>query len=47
MRRVDGVKVTRLTPGDLFVCHELVTPRGVAKGKQKSAEAVLAASAQQ
>jgi hypothetical protein len=36
MRRVDGVKVTRLTPGDLFVCHELVTPRGVAKGKLRA-----------
>ena len=47
MRRVDGAKVTRLTPGDLFVCHVLAALRGVAKGKQKSAEAVLAASARQ
>ena len=34
-------------PGDLFVCQVPVALRGVAQGKQKSAEAVLAASARQ
>ena len=44
MRRVDGVKVTRFTPGDLFVCRRLARLRGLAMGEQKSAEAVLAAA---
>jgi len=44
MRRVDGAKVTRLTPGDLSVCPVLVMPQGVAKGGQKSAEVILAAA---
>ena len=39
MRRVDGAKVTRLTPGDLPDCFELGTSRGVPRGGQKSAEA--------
>jgi RNA-directed DNA polymerase len=44
MRRVDGAKVTRLTPGDLLVCHWLVKSRDVTKGKQKSAEVIVAAA---
>jgi len=44
MQRVDGAKVTRLTPGGLLVCHALGTPRGEPKGKQKSAEAIIAAA---
>ena len=44
MRRVDGAKVTRLTPGDLFVCRRLARLRGVAMGGQKSAEAIGAAA---
>ena len=44
MRRVDGAKVTRLTPGDLLICRVLGTLRGVPKDKQKSAEAIVAAA---
>jgi hypothetical protein len=44
MRRADGVKVIRLTPGGLFVCHRLVTLRGVVRGEQKSTEAEVAAA---
>jgi len=44
MRRADGVKVTRLTPGGLFACHGLVTLRGVVRGEQKSTEAEVAAA---
>jgi hypothetical protein len=44
MRRVDGAKVTRLTPGDLPLCPcGLVAPRGAARERQKSAEAIVAA----
>jgi len=43
MRRVCGAKVTRLTPGDLSVCLRLVASRGVTKGGQESAEAIVAA----
>ena len=41
---VDGAKVTRLTPGDLLVCHWLVKSRDLTKGKQKSAEVIVAAA---
>jgi len=44
MRRVDGVKVTRLTTGDLHCCLELSLPRGKLMMMQKSAEAILAVS---
>ena len=44
MRRVDGAKVTRLTPGELLVCPVLAMPQGVVKGGQKSAEVILAVS---
>ena len=44
MRRVDGAKVTRLTPGDLFICHRLNTLRGVSKGGQKSAAVIVVAA---
>jgi hypothetical protein len=49
MRRVDGAKVTRLTPGDLSVCSGPTRSwaRKVARrtmGRQKSAEAKVAAS---
>ncbi len=41
MRRVDGRKVTRLTPGDLAFCPEgLVKPQGGTMGRQKSAGAI-------
>ncbi len=42
MRRVDGRKVTRLTPGDLVTCPEgLEKPRGGSTGRQKSAGTIL------
>jgi RNA-directed DNA polymerase len=41
MRRVDGAKVTRLTPGDLSNCHRLDTLRGVSKGGQRSAAVIV------
>ncbi len=45
MRRVDGVKVTRLTPGDLLICRGGQQPsRGGARGGQKSATAIVAAA---
>lgn len=44
MRRVYGVKVTRLTPGGLYVCPWLVAPKGAAMGVQKSAEVIVAAA---
>jgi hypothetical protein len=41
MRRVDGRKVTRLTPGDLAFCPEgLVKLQGGTMGRQKSAGAI-------
>ena len=40
MRRVDGMKVTRITRGGLSPCLVLPALRGVAKGWQKSAEAI-------
>lgn len=43
MRRVYGAKVTRLTLGDLPVGLWLRAPRGVRTGRQKSAEAIVAA----
>ena len=43
MRRVCGAKVTRLTPGDLFVCQWLGSSRGEPMDVQKSAEAIVAA----
>jgi hypothetical protein len=43
MRRVYGVKVTRLTLGDLLACHELVALQGGTMSGQKSAEAIRAA----
>lgn len=44
MHRVDGVKVTRLTAGDLLHCHVPGSLRSEPMMKQKSAEAVLAVS---
>jgi len=45
MRRVDGAKVTGLTPGDLTTCPRgRVAPGGAARGGQKSAEAIRAAA---
>ena len=44
MRRVYGMKVTRLNPGGLYVCPWLVAPRGTAMGVQKSAEVIVAAA---
>jgi hypothetical protein len=41
MRRVYGMKVTRITLGGLSTCHVLLASRGVGKGCQKSAEAVV------
>jgi len=43
MRRACGRKVTRLTLRGLPSCLVLVTPQGVAMGRQKSAEAIVAA----
>lgn len=43
MHRVDGVKVTRLTTGDLHCCFVLGLPRGKPMTMQKSAEAILVA----
>src|SRR3990172_7157841 len=44
MRRADGAKVTRLTPGDLLVCSKgLAASKGAAMDEQKSAEAKVAA----
>jgi len=40
MRRVYGMKVTRLTLGGLSTCHVLPASRGVEMGWQKSAEAI-------
>jgi hypothetical protein len=40
MRRVYGVKVTRITRGGLSTCLVLPASRGVGMGWQKSAEAV-------
>jgi len=40
MRRVYGVKVTRITRGDLPACLVLPASRGVGMGWQKSAEAI-------
>jgi hypothetical protein len=40
MRRVYGMKVTRLTLGGLSACLVLPASRGVGKGWQKSAEAI-------
>ena len=42
MRRVYGVKVTRLTLGDLHACFKLVSSRGDTMGMQESAEAIVA-----
>jgi RNA-directed DNA polymerase len=40
MRRVYGMKVTRITLGDLSTCFVLPASRGVGMGWQKSAEAI-------
>jgi RNA-directed DNA polymerase len=40
MRRVYGMKVTRITLGGLTTCLVLPPPRGVGMGCQKSAEAI-------
>lgn len=40
MRRVYGMKVTRITLGDLPTCLVLPASRGGGKGWQKSAEAI-------
>jgi len=40
MRRVYGMKVTRITLGGLPICLVLPAPRGVGTGRQKSAEAI-------
>jgi RNA-directed DNA polymerase len=40
MRRVYGMKVTRITLGGLSTCQVLPVSRGVGMGWQKSAEAV-------
>ena len=40
MRRVYGMKVTRITLGGLSTCHVLPASRGVGTGWQKSAEAI-------
>ena len=40
MRRVYGMKVTRITLGGLSTCHVLPVSRGVGMGCQKSAEAI-------
>ena len=40
MRRVYGVKVTRITRGGLPTCLVLPASRGVGMGWQKSAEAI-------
>ena len=42
MRRVYGVKVARITRGDLPTCLVLPASRGVGMGCQKSAEAIRA-----
>jgi hypothetical protein len=42
MWRVYGMKVARITRGDLSVCLVLGTSRGVTMGRQKSAEAIVA-----
>jgi len=36
-----SVKVTRITLGDLSTCHRLLMLRGIGKGAQKSAEAIV------
>ena len=42
MRRVDGRKVTRITPGDLAFCPRgLGKPRGGPMGRQESAGAIV------
>ena len=41
-RRVGGRKVTRLTLRGLSSCFELATLKSVVKGRQKSAEAIVA-----
>ena len=43
MRQVYGMKVTRLTLGDLPSCPAgvLPAPQGVGMGRQKSAEAIV------
>jgi len=41
MRRVYGMKVTRLTLGGLSTCLVLLASRGVGMGWQKSAEAIV------
>lgn len=41
MRRVYGMKVTRITLGGLSTCLVLPSSRGVGMGWQKSAEAVV------
>jgi RNA-directed DNA polymerase len=41
MRRVYGMKVTRITLGGLSTCLVLPLPRGVGMGCQKSAEAIV------
>ena len=38
MRRVYGMKVTRITRGDLSICLVRPTPRGGGMGRQKSLE---------
>ncbi len=41
MRRVYGMKVTRITLGGLSTCLVLPASRGVGMGCQKSAEAIV------
>jgi len=41
MRRVYGMKVARITRGDLPTCLVLLALRGVGMGWQKSAEAIV------
>jgi len=45
MRRVDGRKVTRLTLRGLSSCLVLVAPQDAVKGRQTSAEAIVAVCA--
>jgi hypothetical protein len=42
MRRVCGMKVTRITLGGLPTCLVLPASKGVGMGRQKSAEAIRA-----
>lgn len=42
MWRVFGMKVTRITRGDLSICLVLLASRGAGMDRQKSAEAIVA-----